>query len=244
VTPAEIEAFVNSGPVSLSLSLPSVGVVDKRGQVLHAVASNDKIAVFTGDRDRDPLVFPFTAPPIADDTTLRVQVTRPFPAPVLRFTKVRPGAPEMQGFLDALDDFESENKSALRAKATEAMDLVQVWTEPPKTTIVHYMTWFEYSPDERKRGPRGIVAVSEDGKRLVGRTFPGYEDEAEQWNRWVNLPANPKLALEAVADESGRYVVFSGPREMIGHSWEDAATRALYDYAAEVFQATNRSVFA
>jgi hypothetical protein len=175
-----------------------------------------------------------------------IQTVRPFPAPILLLSKLREGQPlydECGNYYEDLDDTLGGKWETLRERAVERMGQIQVWEEPPRNVTVHYMTWYEWSMTGRLDGARGIVAVPEGGRKVVGVTFPGREADAAQWNHYVNIPENPRRALEGLTGAVSQYVMFSDPREMNGHSWEDATQRALFDYAAEIYAKTNRSPF-
>jgi hypothetical protein len=244
MTADEVAAAVNKGFRRFRISDPSVGYVGGSRLALRAFADGNKLAMFTG-AENDPSLF------VLDEIQALgpdfvAKVVRPFPAPLLVVSQINPLDSNYKSWADAaesLHEFYGDDWATLEATARAAMDRLQVWTEPPRTTTVHYMTWFESSANKDFHGARGIVALSEDGKKLVARTFPGREDEAEQWSHWINLPPNPFRALSAVADSVGRNTLLSEPREFHGHSWEDAAARALHAYAAEIYEATNRSMF-
>ena len=245
MTPTEIEAFANSGPVSFRLTLPVVGFQDSARPVLRVFASENKIALFTGDEDRDPAVSVYSSAERIGDSVL-LQTVKPFPVYQLVLTKLKPESPKFKEYDDSFEDLDDRiggNWESLREKATRRMAETQVWEAPPRTVTVHYMTWYEWSMTGRLDGARGIVAVPEGGRKIVGVTFPGREADAAQWNHYVNTPENPRRALEGLTGAVSQYVMFSDPREMNGHSWEDATQRALFDYAAEIYAKTNRSPF-
>ena len=247
MTPEELERFVNQGPTSMSETMPAVGYRSTARSALYAFAVGKKIAVFTGD-EGDPSVYIYSTAEKLSEIAVVLHVLRPFPSPEVVFARINHDSPDFKTATDAADDLNSDVNGeweSLRARAVAAMDETQVWEDPPRTVTVHYSEWLDFDGSDTKMVPRskGIVVVSEDGQRLVGIAFPGFEEDTRRWSHYKNLPSKPNDALNAVSDMAGRSTMLSDPKEMNGHSWEDAVSRALYAYGEFIYNDTHRSAF-
>jgi hypothetical protein len=244
VTPAEIEDFINSGHTETFLSVPDVGYHGARRLALRAVARENKLAIYTGG-ESDPDTYVFISAERSGDG-VEVQLVRPFPVPVLYISRINPINPRYTTWRDEAESLHEQYEDSwdnLTTQAVARLEGLPVWTEPPHSVIVHFMTWAEYSPNPTKTGPMGIVAVAPEGRRLVGVPFPGREADTGQWGHWKGLPVEPAQGLLAVGIEAGFHMLLGEPRTSAGHSWEDAAERALHTYGAEIYRDTNRSMF-
>jgi len=243
MTPADIESFVNSSPTWIVTTLPEVGYSSAKQLAFYAVATIDKLAVFTG-QERGPDTFVYSSAGRNGDV-VTLKTVRPFPAPTVLLMKADEKDEEVKlKWLDGVDDAYAtydDNEHGVRAAAQEALDATLVWEQPPLNVIVPLVEWADVEDGEVQ--PKGVLYFPKGSNKLAARTFPGYEEEAQRWSRFQGEVDDPAQTLEGIAFESGSRTLLSDVRMTPGSSEEDAASRALYLFASRDFLDRGRRLY-
>lgn len=240
MTPADIESFVNASPTRLVMTLPEVGYVSSGVLAFYAVATPDKLAVFTG-KESGPDTFVYSGVSRNGDV-VSLKTVRPFPAPTVLL--VRADAKDTAEWTDGVDATLSEyddDVKKLRAAAEDALNDTLVWEQPTLTTQIMLVEWADLEDGDVY--PKGVLYFPKGSNKLAVRTFPGYEGEADRWSSYTGEVTNPEAVLNGLRVEAGRSTLLSDVRYVDGTNEDDAAARGLFQFAARAFAEHDRRLY-
>lgn len=233
MTPSEVLDFVKSGPTTIRLVYPEVGWRQNEYPVFGGLADGQRMA-FVGAGDPLGLfgVFALKATKVGDLVVIDAK-QEPLKQVHLARIKNQAGRVAYDAALDEYDEAEADVQEKLKS-------LLEGVTEPTisRAYPLDYVRWAKFAKNDIE--PRGIIAKSADGTKLSCVPFPGYEHEAARWLAFESIGPD---VLERLPEIAGAETFISDPLAVSGADWDDASNIALFDYGAEFYKKTGRSIF-
>jgi hypothetical protein len=234
----KIVDMVKSGPTTLRVSYPEIGLQILPGPVLSAMVDGPRLAFVSLDPGSQLKVFSEFLLGVSEiGDTIVAEGSGENTKKLLTFVRTTPwGNDDLIG--DSAEDMYISSKEDFPARMQEAIGRL---SEPVKPVLDYKIDYVEWATiDDTGVHPAGLIVLSADGEKLIGVPFPGYESEAGRWDRWESVL--PGLLAE-LDSRIGRTDTASEPMEMRGVNLADACERALFHYATKYYMTTKRSPY-
>lgn len=238
-----VVALVKTRPMLLRYAQPEISVPSAHYFLLDAAAGPDRIAlIMPGLKGADgpKAMSSFVRSVIQTDGLTRLLIEAEFPVQALDLQEATGElAAAHQRVFDDYDENVTSEES--KAKLAHALDNVVVPTTPELTAAHQFVRWSRWEGGTWK--PAGVVGARPD-QRAYALAFPGHESKAGKIQSDFTEIESPEHFLnEDLPEALGRMGSVSAPETVKGASFEDAADRALYRFAADVFKKTGQTLY-